>query len=126
MSLFEQCYLRLTTREHALSLLKRFKLEYGKGDREEDKIVLELLDGRREEMYWEGVPDKVHALAVQRAQKAQRANGDPVQEDDQDGVSMGTGGAQATEKTPEAMNETIKIQARVHGFMNVNQPPTST
>lgn len=87
----DTCYLRLTTREHALSLLKRFKLEYGKGDREEDKIVLELLDGRREEMYWEGVPDKVRALAVQRAQKAQRANGDPVQEDDQDGVSMGTG-----------------------------------
>jgi hypothetical protein len=43
-------------------------------------------------MYWEGVPDKVRALAVQRAQKAQkaqRANGDPVQEDDdQDGVSL--------------------------------------
>ena len=91
---FKQCYLRLTTREHALSLLKRFKLECGKGDREEDKIVLELLDGRREEMYWGAVPDKVRALAVQRAQKAQkaqRANGDPVQEDDQDGVSMGTG-----------------------------------
>jgi hypothetical protein len=92
MSLFEQCYLRLTTREHALSLLERFKLKCGKGDREEDKIVLELLDGRREEMYWEGVPDKVRALAVQRAQKAQKAqlaNGNPVQEDDdQDGVSL--------------------------------------
>ena len=90
MSPFEQCYLRLTTREHALSLLKRFTLEYGKGDREEDKIILELLDGRREEMYWEGVPDKVRAVAVQRAQKAQkaqRANGDLVQkDDDQNGV----------------------------------------
>lgn len=56
--------------------------------------MLELLDGRREEMYWEGVPDKVRALAVQRAQrahKAQRANGDLVQQDDQDGVSMGSG-----------------------------------
>jgi hypothetical protein len=94
MSLFEQCYLRLTTREHSLSLLKRFKLECGKDDREEDKIVLELLDGRREEMYWEGVPDKVRALAVQRAQqaqKAQRANGDLVPKDDQDGVSTGLG-----------------------------------
>jgi hypothetical protein len=95
MSLFEQCYLRLTTREHALSLLKLFKLKCGKGDREEDKIILELLDGRREEMYWEGVPDKVRALAVQRAQKAQkvqRANGDLVQkDDDQDDVSMEPG-----------------------------------
>jgi hypothetical protein len=90
MSLFEQCHLRLTTREHALSLLKRFKLKCGKGDGEEDKIMLESLDGRREEMYWEGVPDKVRALAVQRAQqaqKAQRANGDLVQKDDQDVVS---------------------------------------
>jgi len=71
--------------------LKRFKLKCGKGDREEDKIMLELLDGRREEMYWEGVPDKVRAVAVQRAQKAQKAqrtNGDLVEkDDDQDGVS---------------------------------------
>jgi ATP-dependent protease HslVU (ClpYQ) peptidase subunit len=81
-------------REHALSLLKQFKLKCGKGDREEDKIVLELLDGRREEMYWEGVPDKVRALAVQRAQKAQmvqQANGDFTQKDHQDGVSIGSG-----------------------------------
>lgn len=86
---FEQCYLRLTTREHALSLVKRFKLKCGKGDAEEDKVMLELLDGRREEMYWEGVPDKVRSLAVQRAQKAQRVNGDLVQKDDQDGESIG-------------------------------------
>jgi hypothetical protein len=82
----------LTTREHALSLLKRFKLKCGKGDGEEDKIMLELLDGRREEMYWDGVPEKVRALAVQRArqaQKAQQANGDLVPKDDQDGVSTG-------------------------------------
>lgn len=50
--------------------------------------MLELLDGRREEMYWEDVPDKVRALAVQRAQKAQKANGDLVNDDDQDGVSV--------------------------------------
>ena len=54
--------------------------------------MLELLNGRREEMYWEGVPDKVRALAVQRAQEAQmvqRANGGLVQKDDQEGVSAG-------------------------------------
>lgn len=81
----DTCYLRLTTREHALLLLKRFKLEWGKGDREEDKIMLELLDGRREEMYWEGVPDKVRALAVQRAY------GDLVHKDEQDSESIGPG-----------------------------------
>jgi hypothetical protein len=75
------------TQEHALSLLKRFKL---KGDGEEDKIVLQLLDGRREEMYWEGVPNKVRALAVLRAQQAhkpQQGNDDVMQTDDQDEVS---------------------------------------
>jgi len=91
MANFGQCYLRLTTREHALSLLKRFKLKRrdGEGDGGEDKIVLELLDGRRDEMYWEGVPDKVRALAVQRAQYAhetQRGN-----TDDQNSLSMGVG-----------------------------------
>lgn len=105
------------TQEHALSLLKRFKL---KGDGEEDKIVLQLLDGRREEMYWEGVPDKVRALAVQRAQqahKAQRANGDPVQKDDQDGVSIG-------ELKPPKKRQ--RRWAHVHGSVNLNQPLTST
>ncbi|KAI0267897.1 hypothetical protein BGY98DRAFT_1022351 [Russula aff. rugulosa BPL654] len=90
----DTCHLRLSTREHALSLLKRFKLKCGKGDGEEDKIMLESLDGRREEMYWEGVPDKVRALAVQRAQqaqKAQQANGDLVQKDGQDGAPMASG-----------------------------------
>jgi len=62
----------LTTREHARSLKKRFRLKYGKGDEKEDKIVLELLDGRREEMYWEGVPDKVRGLAAQRAKQADK------------------------------------------------------
>ena len=54
--------------------------------------MLELLDGRREEMYWEGVPDKVRALAVQRAQQAHKAQrGDTMQSGDQDEVSVGLG-----------------------------------
>jgi xRRM domain len=82
----------LTIQEHAISLLKQFRLKSGKGDGEEDKIVLELLDGRREEMYWEGVPDKVRALAVQRAQQAHKAQrGDTMQSGDQDEVSVGLG-----------------------------------
>jgi hypothetical protein len=79
------------TQEHARSLVKRFSLKYGKGDEEEDKIVLQLLDGRREEMYWEGVPDKVRALAVRRAQQAHKAqqqgDGDVMHTDDQDDAS---------------------------------------
>jgi len=75
----DSCYLRLTTREHALSLLKRFQ-----GSATGEGIVLELLDGRREEMYWESLPDKVRALALQRAQarKPQPGQGDVVQVDD--------------------------------------------
>jgi hypothetical protein len=81
--------------------LKRFSLKFGKGNQEEDKIVLELLDGRREEMYWEGVPDKVRALAVQRAQQvhkgAQPDDGDAMQTDDQ-GMLMGPGGRNPPKK----------------------------
>lgn len=50
---------------------------------EEGGIVLELLDGRREEMYWSCVPDKVRALAVQRARAHQtRKKGDGDDEDE--------------------------------------------
>ena len=34
---------------------------------QEPELELELLTGRREEVYWENVPEKVRALAVQRA-----------------------------------------------------------
>ena len=92
----EQCYLRSTTQEHALSLLKRFKLKRGKGDREVDTIVLESLDGRREEMYWADVPDKVRALAVQRAQQVHNAQ--PDDGDDQGDESMGPGERKPSKK----------------------------
>lgn len=55
-------------------LLKRFEQDAGAGE----EIALELLDGRREEVYWKGVPEKVRALAVQRSQaahKGQRGDG---------------------------------------------------
>ena len=51
-------------------LLKRFEQGAGAG---EEEIALELLDGRREEMYWECVPEKVRALAVQRSQAAHKS-----------------------------------------------------
>ena len=61
-----QCYLRLTTPEHAQALLEAARSKQGASVHELE-MELELLEGRREEMYWENVPEKVRALAVQRA-----------------------------------------------------------
>ena len=54
--------MRLTTSEHAQALLEAERSKQGT-----EELELELLEGRREEMYWENVPEKVRALAVQRA-----------------------------------------------------------
>ncbi|KAI9462034.1 hypothetical protein F5148DRAFT_236214 [Russula earlei] len=91
----DSCYLRLTTREHALSLLRRFE-----GGANGEEIVLELLEGRREEMYWQDVPDKVRALAVQRAQAHQAPRGERrfVHADDED-ASVENGGGDADVET---------------------------
>ena len=76
----KQCYLCLPTREHALSLWKRFEQRAG------EQIALELLDVRRGYIYWECVPDKVFPLAVQhsRAHKARQGDVDAMRTDDQD------------------------------------------
>ncbi|KAH9035175.1 hypothetical protein EDB83DRAFT_1778384 [Lactarius deliciosus] len=60
----DSCYLRLKTREHAQALLEAARSDHDVSAQEPE---LELLKGRREEMYWENVPEKVRALAVQRA-----------------------------------------------------------
>jgi hypothetical protein len=54
--------LRLTTPENAQTLLEAERSKQGA-----EELELELLEGRQEEMYWENVPEKVRALAVQRA-----------------------------------------------------------
>ena len=70
-----QCYLRLMTPEYAQELL-------GASRDTESGLELELLEGRREEVYWENVPEKVRALAVQRAHARGRdTNADDVEED---------------------------------------------
>ena len=61
-----KCYLRLTTPEHAQALLEAARSNQTVNVQELD-FDLELLMGRREEMYWENVPEKVRSLAVQRA-----------------------------------------------------------
>jgi hypothetical protein len=58
----DSCYLRLTAPEHAQTLLAAVQ-----SDQSANVQELELLEGRREEVYWENVPEKVRALAVQRA-----------------------------------------------------------
>ena len=56
-----QCYVRRTTPEHAQALLEAARSKQGA-----EELELELLEERREEMYWENVPEKVRALSVQR------------------------------------------------------------
>ncbi|KAH8977536.1 hypothetical protein EDB92DRAFT_2119881, partial [Lactarius akahatsu] len=60
----DSCHLRLKTHEHAQALLEAAHSDHEVSVQEPE---LELLKGRREEMYWENVPEKVRALAVQRA-----------------------------------------------------------
>ena len=48
-------YMRLTTPEHAQALLEAARSKQGA-----EELELELLEERREEMYWENVPEKVH------------------------------------------------------------------
>ena len=72
--------MRLTTPERAQELLDASRSEQGASGQE-----LELLEGRREEVYWENVPEKVRAQAVQRALARKDvsdidANGDDVEE----------------------------------------------
>ncbi len=73
----------LATREHALSLRRRFEQHAG------EEIALELLDGQREEICWECVPDKVFPLAVQRLRvhKARQGDIDAMRADDQDALN---------------------------------------
>ncbi|KAI9457941.1 hypothetical protein BJY52DRAFT_1120025, partial [Lactarius psammicola] len=82
----DSCYLRLTTREHAQVLLEAARSEHGTSVQELEP-ELELLEGRREEMYWENVPEKVRALAVQRALHQTRKG-----ERDVPGVGQGANG----------------------------------
>ncbi|KAI0265883.1 hypothetical protein BC834DRAFT_824367 [Gloeopeniophorella convolvens] len=78
----DSCYLRLTAPRHARELLARF----GEAEQGEGAIALELLEGRREEVYWAQVPEKVRMLAVQRAQAQEAGNGgEPAQADTEGG-----------------------------------------
>jgi xRRM domain len=55
-------------------------------------ITLELLEGRREEMYWENLPEKVRVLAVQRAQQHETQREDVMSHGDDEETSIGMSG----------------------------------
>ncbi|KAF8261188.1 hypothetical protein EI94DRAFT_1833435 [Lactarius quietus] len=96
----DSCYFRLTAPEHAQALLEAARPK--QGDASVQDLELELLGGQREEVYWEKVPEKVRALAVQRARAQvhrswrgfpQDANGD----DEEDVGSTGHASASVSE-----------------------------
>ncbi|KAJ7143137.1 hypothetical protein C8R43DRAFT_576936 [Mycena crocata] len=86
----DSCYLRLTTALHAKSLVGHFEQNRTvqasgldeAGCRGSDNCVeAELVLGKREEVYWEKVPEKVCLQAVQKALEGAH----PVQSDADDG-----------------------------------------
>ncbi|KAF8076854.1 hypothetical protein FPV67DRAFT_1715344 [Lyophyllum atratum] len=73
-----QCHLRLATPKHAQLLVDHFvrhPTSHARGldevgvpaDGKSPPVVMELVTGRREELYWEKVPEKVRRQAVQKA-----------------------------------------------------------
>ncbi|THH31922.1 hypothetical protein EUX98_g2290 [Antrodiella citrinella] len=73
------CYLRLATPTHTTHLLAHFKdtpttqthgLDTtGSSNASINAVVMEVVDGKREELYWEKVPEKVRRQAVEKAVK---------------------------------------------------------
>ncbi|KIJ69839.1 hypothetical protein HYDPIDRAFT_77174 [Hydnomerulius pinastri MD-312] len=85
----DSCYLRLASPHHATILTEHFvnkhttqahgldgagRIPTG-GDKE---ISMEVITGKKEELYWEKVPEKVRRQAVEKAVKAQRLFGSEV------------------------------------------------
>ncbi|KAJ7080427.1 hypothetical protein B0H15DRAFT_787274 [Mycena belliarum] len=74
----DSCYLRLTTPSHATTLMAQFSENHVvhasglddsgcPGQANEKHVEVELVLGKREEVYWEKVPEKVRLQAVQKA-----------------------------------------------------------
>ncbi|KAH0840207.1 hypothetical protein J3R83DRAFT_1208 [Lanmaoa asiatica] len=80
----DTCYLRLASPHYATRLIEYFTTRQktqadgldatGRTSIREDKpIVMERIQGKKEELYWEKVPEKVRRQAVDKAVKAQLA-----------------------------------------------------
>ncbi|KAG1752410.1 uncharacterized protein EDB91DRAFT_1195246 [Suillus paluster] len=81
----DSCYLRLASPEHACALVDYFfgqaimqshgLDDMGKNPATSQKaIIMEIIAGKKEEVYWEKVPEKVRRQAVEKAVKGLRGN----------------------------------------------------
>lgn len=77
----DSCYLRLASPDHARVLVDRFSSQpvvqsHGLDDigktpgASQNPITTEIIEGKKEELYWEKVPEKVRRQAVEKAVKA--------------------------------------------------------
>lgn len=77
----DSCYLRLASPEHGRVLVDRFSSQpvvqsHGLDDMgktpgaSQKAIAMEIIEGKKEEVYWEKVPEKVRRQAVEKAVKA--------------------------------------------------------
>ncbi|KAG1782921.1 hypothetical protein EV702DRAFT_1040730 [Suillus placidus] len=81
MDSHHQCYLRLASPDHGRVLVDRFSSQpvvqsHGLDDigktpgASQNPITTEIIEGKKEELYWEKVPEKVRRQAVEKAVKA--------------------------------------------------------
>jgi len=79
----DSCYLRLASPHHTQLLIEHFTSvsisqdrgldDTGTKNNANQRISMEIVQGKREELYWDKVPEKVRKQAVQRAVGAQQS-----------------------------------------------------
>lgn len=79
---YYQCYLRLASPHHAHTLVNYFSSkqvvqssgldDIGSPPTGKQHLTMELVQGKKEELYWEKVPEKVRRQAVQKAVSMQQ------------------------------------------------------
>ncbi|OJA18089.1 hypothetical protein AZE42_04161 [Rhizopogon vesiculosus] len=85
----DTCYLRLASPDHARALVDHFSSQpvvqsHGLDDAgknfgaSEKAITTEIIEGKKEEVYWEKVPEKIRRQAVEKAVKVLSGNQPPI------------------------------------------------
>ena len=79
----KQCHLRLTSPRHSQLLVDHFTChpitqdrgldDIGAMSNTENAIAMEIVQGKREELYWDKVPEKVRRQAVEKAVDIQQS-----------------------------------------------------
>lgn len=93
-----QCYIRVASSDHARALVDYFSCQSvvqshglddtGKSPEASKKaITTEIIEGKKEEVYWEKVPEKVRRQAVEKAVKFLSGNQPPMFEHSTQGHS---------------------------------------